>query len=436
MALVATGMLAIADFVPGDTDKEMMIADYVNDEIDVVGRGIMGLTLACARCHDHKFDPISNRDYYALAGIFFSTRLIPSPVEGNTPLIRVPLLAPAEIAKLEAQKSADKKRREELERLLAGAADREYRAELKRLFSETGRYLLAAIDYRKMRTPEPNPSVAQYAREHGLNESFLAGWVQILSNEVGSRQSATLTSWRQKLRAQIDATQDPSQLKRLAKELERSLVAVASRKKATGAGSFDDAARYWFRADDPGLVTNPDGHVAVWPNRADGFEDAMPASKVAGPSLTTALINGSSKSVLSFDGKQLLEAPGSVPPEGALFAVFKEADKAPSGRRLVGWEDSDTGRHGLGLMLNAGGLQAIVRKNGISSDITHTGKRGTNFEILSLTWGGARRDHAPQPKARGDECGNQIGIRRSGHSVSANRRAWLRKEPAVPRGFG
>ncbi len=84
--LVATGLLAIADFVPGDVDKDQMIADYVNDQIDVVSRAFLGLTVACARCHDHKFDPISSEDYYALAGIFFSTRLIPGPVPGNTPL--------------------------------------------------------------------------------------------------------------------------------------------------------------------------------------------------------------------------------------------------------------------------------------------------------------------------------------------------------------
>src|SRR5262249_34345698 len=132
-ALVATGMLAIADFVPGDTDKEMMIADYVNDQIDVVGRAFMGLTLACARCHNHKFDPISTRDYYSLAGIFFSTRLVPAPVEGNTPLIRVPLLAPAEIAMAEAQQAANNKRQRELERHLSGAAEGGGRAYLKGL---------------------------------------------------------------------------------------------------------------------------------------------------------------------------------------------------------------------------------------------------------------------------------------------------------------
>lgn len=47
--------------------------DIINDRIDVVGRGFLGLTLACARCHDHKFDPIKQSDYYALRGVFAST---------------------------------------------------------------------------------------------------------------------------------------------------------------------------------------------------------------------------------------------------------------------------------------------------------------------------------------------------------------------------
>jgi len=48
------------------------IDDIINDRIDVVGRGMLGLTLSCARCHDHKFDPITSADYYALRGIFLS----------------------------------------------------------------------------------------------------------------------------------------------------------------------------------------------------------------------------------------------------------------------------------------------------------------------------------------------------------------------------
>ena len=51
-----------------------MEMDIVDEQIDTVGRAFMGLTLGCARCHDHKFDPIATTDYYALAGIFRSTR--------------------------------------------------------------------------------------------------------------------------------------------------------------------------------------------------------------------------------------------------------------------------------------------------------------------------------------------------------------------------
>ena len=70
---LATGMLTLAPKGLGMQDKELMAMDVVDDQIDVLGRSLMGLTLACARCHDHKFDPVLTADYYALAGIFRST---------------------------------------------------------------------------------------------------------------------------------------------------------------------------------------------------------------------------------------------------------------------------------------------------------------------------------------------------------------------------
>ena len=57
------------------TDSEKSRADDVDNQIDVVGKTFLGLTVACARCHDHKFDPIPTADYYALAGVFRSTDL-------------------------------------------------------------------------------------------------------------------------------------------------------------------------------------------------------------------------------------------------------------------------------------------------------------------------------------------------------------------------
>jgi len=58
-------------------------ADEWEDRIDTVTRSILGLTVACARCHDHKFDPITTRDYYSLAGVFASTRMVNKTAEGK-----------------------------------------------------------------------------------------------------------------------------------------------------------------------------------------------------------------------------------------------------------------------------------------------------------------------------------------------------------------
>ena len=74
--MIATGVLAMGNFDDQDSDKERLYAEIIDDQIDMVGRQFLGLTLSCARCHDHKFDPISQRDYYALGGIFLSTKVV------------------------------------------------------------------------------------------------------------------------------------------------------------------------------------------------------------------------------------------------------------------------------------------------------------------------------------------------------------------------
>ncbi len=96
--MVATGLLAIGEWGTGDADKEKMLTDIVADQVDVVTRGFLGLTVACARCHDHKFDPISAADYYGLAGIFFSTRIVPDPgpKTGGSPMLRTPIATRAD----------------------------------------------------------------------------------------------------------------------------------------------------------------------------------------------------------------------------------------------------------------------------------------------------------------------------------------------------
>jgi hypothetical protein len=60
-----------------------VMSDEWEDRVDIVGRGLLGLTVACARCHDHKFDPIGAEDYYALAGVFASTSMFNRPLSAE-----------------------------------------------------------------------------------------------------------------------------------------------------------------------------------------------------------------------------------------------------------------------------------------------------------------------------------------------------------------
>lgn len=71
--VIATGYLAIGPWILSNYIKKQLDADVVDHQIDRIGKTFLGQTISCARCHDHKFDPIPTRDYYALAGIFHST---------------------------------------------------------------------------------------------------------------------------------------------------------------------------------------------------------------------------------------------------------------------------------------------------------------------------------------------------------------------------
>src|SRR4030095_8308009 len=61
-----------------------VMADEWEDRVDTVTRTMLGLTVACARCHDHKYEPITSRDYYAMAGVFASTRMVNQRPDGSS----------------------------------------------------------------------------------------------------------------------------------------------------------------------------------------------------------------------------------------------------------------------------------------------------------------------------------------------------------------
>lgn len=71
--LPATGFLGLGPWYYDNGSAEVTRADERNDRVDVITRGFIGLTVACARCHDHKYDPIPTKDYYAISGVFANT---------------------------------------------------------------------------------------------------------------------------------------------------------------------------------------------------------------------------------------------------------------------------------------------------------------------------------------------------------------------------
>jgi len=163
--IIATGALAIGNWPQGDADKQKMVSDIVDDQVDLVCRGFMGVTMACARCHDHKFDPFSTRDYYALAGMFFSSHILPGPgqkTEGS-PILYIPLKGKEELAAIEAKKARITTLDTQSNEMLTARRTAYARTRL----GDTTRYLAAA-------------HAKSDAHGAGLDPELLANWINYL----------------------------------------------------------------------------------------------------------------------------------------------------------------------------------------------------------------------------------------------------------------
>ena len=120
----ALGFLSVGPKMLACDDPDKMRRDIVDEQLDTTGRAFMGMTLGCARCHDHKFDPVSTEDYYGLAGIFLSTKTLTKyTVVAHYHLHDLTDPGDAarwtEIAELE-KKKGDKKTKEEEKKALEG----------------------------------------------------------------------------------------------------------------------------------------------------------------------------------------------------------------------------------------------------------------------------------------------------------------------------
>jgi hypothetical protein len=137
-------------------------ADERNERIDMVTRGMLGLTVACARCHDHKYDPISQKDYYSLAAVFI-----------NTTYHEYPATSPAEMAVWEKQQKVIDDKEEFLDEFL------EKQSELyaQMLAEKTSKYMVAAGQV----TGEPKKMLAEAAVDQKVDPEMLDRWIKFLA---------------------------------------------------------------------------------------------------------------------------------------------------------------------------------------------------------------------------------------------------------------
>ncbi|MBA2112890.1 DUF1553 domain-containing protein [Bremerella alba] len=167
--LVATGFLAIGSKPASAMNKDFSM-DIVDDQINTVSTAFMGLSVACARCHDHKHDPIPTRDYYALAGIFKSSETLYG-VAGNEKLTA----PPTELHVLSSQLPSDGTR---LDRMKAPLA-------LPEGYLDQTQLLKPEVHVSLDRLPEGWKEVgsSKFSQAHfaQLKESYLQGGVPVLA---------------------------------------------------------------------------------------------------------------------------------------------------------------------------------------------------------------------------------------------------------------
>jgi mono/diheme cytochrome c family protein len=184
-------------------------ANERDDKIDALTKGFLGLTVTCARCHDHKYDPISQKDYYALGGVFWSSGYR----EYNLARAEQVEAYRAHWEKIKAQQAA-----------IEGYVSECTMSVAETLAGQAARYMMAG---RTVLTASPRKDAKLVAREEGLDARTLERWVNYLT-EPEKRQHPYLKEWDAALKGADDQAAE-----RLAGQFQELLLTVIATRKVT-----------------------------------------------------------------------------------------------------------------------------------------------------------------------------------------------------------
>jgi mono/diheme cytochrome c family protein len=205
--LPALGFLGLGPWYYDNGAVEITRADERHDRVDAVTRGFLGLTVGCARCHDHKYDPIPTRDYYSLAGVFLNTTYHEYP------------LAPKSVVD---SYTADEKKIEKKEELLADYLSRESKQLAETLAFQSSKYMIAAWRV----TGEPKADKGRTVDSQKLDYELFDRWLRFL--EKPPAFYPFLKPWQEMVKAGGTA----AQAKKLADEFQELIIDVMLQKRA------------------------------------------------------------------------------------------------------------------------------------------------------------------------------------------------------------
>lgn len=308
-----------ADLLPG-TDREKLMpglgfygmsAQYQEDRPDATGKAFLGLTVGCAQCHDHKYDPIPTKDYYALLGVFTSTKLKDYP------------LAPASAVKDYDERE---KRINEIQEKLNNFVQLQSRQLAEILATRIVRYLPAAWTV----MGPPKLSVQDAVKPDSLDLETLERWVQYLKKD---HEHSYLKGWKELLapdRTIEDARRFAADFQATVLSIHNDIASVEEQNLARLGGAKGNPALAKIV-----LVAYPRDKYVFWRDlfgeSRTGFSEKKiePVLAYAGDKLDRFL-QGEWKAYVEELHAELAKRKKELPPKYPFLHVIEESDKPAS----------------------------------------------------------------------------------------------------------
>ncbi|MCI0659703.1 MAG: PSD1 and planctomycete cytochrome C domain-containing protein [Acidobacteria bacterium] len=303
--IIATGFLALGPKALAQQDKKKMLYDVYDEQVEVTSRAFLGLTVSCARCHNHKFDPILTRDYYSMAGIFASTKSFSDPRAFVSEPLNKPLVPKSEydlyLEKKKGNQAQVKLAQTEMSELLDTARYQLVSENKARLAD----YMVAA---RKINADDSD--LKTVAGKEDLSEAILKKWVEYLKKGKVREHLLEWENAKTEILAEVARGYQERFINRLAKWTEtlndwrtKYQQALAEKKPLPDRPEFEAGQDRFFHE----IFISKDGPFSV------STEELIKASPDAGQKITRIR-------------KELDELKKQAPPEPELACAVEEGE--------------------------------------------------------------------------------------------------------------